>query len=347
MVGMFPELHVPPERIARVPLPGRSDSMMLVVDRRGGRLRDTHVHRLPDYLDPGDLLVFNDSRVIAARLFGIKPTGGKVEILIERVTDERVAQAMVSTSKPVRPGLQVAINDNFSAEVDARDDEGFWTVRFNAPVSEVLRASGEVPLPPYMERAPTGADTERYQTIYAQAPGSVAAPTAGLHFDDALFSALADRGVESAFVTLHVGAGTFIPLRTNDLDAHVMHAERYEIPPETVAAVTACRERGSRVYAIGTTSVRCLESAARNGQLAPGTGETRLFIRDGFRFQVVDGLLTNFHLPDSTLIVLVAALLGRDLTVRAYRHALAESYRFYSYGDAMLILAPDTAYVPA
>ena len=328
---------LPDELIARYPAAQRSASRLLVVDGATGTFDDRLFRDLPDILDPGDLLVFNRTRVIPARLFGRKTSGGRVEVLIERVTGEREAQAYLRASKTPRAGAGIELDGGASAVLLARD-EALWHLRFSTPVLAYLDRHGHVPLPPYIDRPDEPADRERYQTVYADRPGAVAAPTAGLHFDEPLLERLRANGVESAFLTLHVGAGTFAPLRSDDIDAHRMHAERLSIDAGLCAAVARTRERGGRVVAVGTTSVRALESSVdRDGVLQPAQSDTRLFIRPGFDFRVVDALVTNFHLPESTLLMLVSAFAGHRTIMRAYRHAVAQRYRFFSYGDAMLL----------
>ncbi|MCW5590934.1 MAG: tRNA preQ1(34) S-adenosylmethionine ribosyltransferase-isomerase QueA [Burkholderiales bacterium] len=328
---------LPPELIAQHPAPQRSASRLLRVEP-GGALRDLAFRDLPSLLDPKDLLVFNDTRVIKARLRGRKDTGGEVEALVERVTGEGTALAHVRASKSPRAGRRLLFAPGVSAEVTGRQGDLF-ELRFEGGlrVLDVLAAHGEVPLPPYIAHAPQAEDESRYQTVYAEVPGAVAAPTAGLHFDAAMLAMLAERGIASARVTLHVGAGTFQPVRVEDVSAHVMHEEWYSIPEATVSAIAAARARGGRVLAVGTTTLRALESAAAAGPLAAGSAQTRLFIVPGYRFRVVDRLLTNFHLPKSTLLMLVCAFAGTGAIRRAYAHAVAARYRFFSYGDAMLL----------
>jgi len=330
------DYELPPELIAQNPDAERSGSRLLCV---GAPLADRRFFELPRLLAAGDLLVFNDTRVIKARLAGEKASGGRVEVLIERVRSEHEALAQVRASKPPRAGSAMRLADSIEVRVLAREGE-FYRLRFpdGATVFELLERHGSVPLPPYIRHAPRGEDERRYQTVYARSAGAVAAPTAGLHFDEPLLAALAKRGVEFAWVTLHVGAGTFQPVRVKDLAKHRMHGERYEIPPETVAAIDEAKKRGGKVIAVGTTTVRCLEaSAAKRGVPTAGEAETDLFITPGFDFGVVDRLITNFHLPKSTLLVLVSAFAGIEPVRRAYRHAIEERYRFYSYGDAMLL----------
>jgi S-adenosylmethionine:tRNA ribosyltransferase-isomerase len=325
---------LPPELIAQRPLATRSASRLLHLPLQGP-LADLAVAQLPQLLQPGDLLVCNDTRVIPARVLGRKDTGGVVEIFLERALPGNRALVQARASKGVKPELQVATAGG-SVRFLARYDD-LWEVELPAATLEFFEQHGAVPLPPYIERAADEADRERYQSIFAQAPGAVAAPTASLHFDAPLRNALQARGVGEALVTLHVGVGTFQPLRARDLDAHRMHPERYHVPAAAVAAIAATRAAGRRVVAVGTTVARALESAAADGELRSQQAETRLFIRPGYRFRVIDALLTNFHLPQSTLLMLVAALAGRERVLTAYAHAVRERYRFFSYGDCMLI----------
>ncbi len=330
------DYHLPPELIAQQPLPQRSASRLLQVD--GATLSDQRFDELPGLLQAGDLLIFNDTRVLHARLYGEKESGGKVEVLVERPIGRHEALAQVRASKSPKAGSHLLLEGELRVEVLGREGE-FFHLRFPGEEDLVmlLERHGRLPLPPYIERAAGDADEGRYQTVFARVPGSVAAPTAGLHFDEALLAAIRARGVETAFVTLHVGAGTFQPVRENDLSRHRMHKERYVIPEETVAAIRACRGRGGRVICVGTPSLRALEGAARAGELTAGGGDTELFILPGFDFRVADGLVTNFHLPKSTLLMLVSAFAGRENIRAAYRHAIAEKYRFFSYGDAMFL----------
>jgi S-adenosylmethionine:tRNA ribosyltransferase-isomerase len=337
---------LPPELIAQRPLPERSASRLLVVGGSGSpgapacALRDARFTDLPGLLASGDLLVFNDTRVVPARLEGVKPTGGAVEMLLERPLEGPFALLHMRASKPLRPG-QVVRTAGGEVVVEGRDEDLF-RVRLPAPALEFFARHGRVPLPPYIERAPDGDDSGRYQSVLARVPGAVAAPTASLHFDDALLARLDAAGVRRATVTLHVGAGTFQPLRSDSIEDHVMHAEWAELPAATVEAIAATRAAGKRVVAVGTTVVRTLESAPE--PLAPWRGDTRLFIRPGYRFKVVDAMVTNFHLPRSTLLMLVSAFAGRDKVFAAYAHAVAERYRFFSYGDAMFLeRAPQAA----
>jgi S-adenosylmethionine:tRNA ribosyltransferase-isomerase len=329
--------ELPAELIAQSPLAERAASRLLVLDAASGACVDAQVRALPQLLRPGDLLVLNDTRVLPARLFGHKPSGGRVEIFLERSLGGTEAVVQLSASKPIRVGLQIATAGG-AVEVIARAAD-LWHVRLPGAADEFFERWGATPLPPYIHRPPAAADRERYQSIFAREPGAVAAPTASLHFDAALLQALTARGVKQTFVTLHVGAGTFQPVRTHDLAAHTMHPERVTVSAAACAAIGAARAAGGRVVAVGTTVVRALESAARAGaaELAPWSGETRLFITPGFRFQVSDALLTNFHLPESTLLMLVCAFAGQEAVLGAYTHAVRARYRFFSYGDAMLL----------
>jgi S-adenosylmethionine:tRNA ribosyltransferase-isomerase len=334
--------ELPDELIARHPAPERSASRLLHLDGRTGAIVDRQFRDLPGLLRAGDLLVFNDTRVVPARLHGRKrDSGGRVEVLLERLLGGRRALVQLRASKPARPGTVVDFDGGESLVVVDRDDD-FWVVEFAGAddAHAVFERIGEMPLPPYVARPVEAADRERYQTIYAREPGAVAAPTAGLHFDAALLEACREAGVEFAYVTLHVGAGTFQPVRVDDIAAHRMHAEVFEVPQATADAVAATRARGGRVVAVGTTAVRSLESAAAaagDGRLRAATGETRLFITPGTRFRIVDALVTNFHLPESTLLMLVSAFATREHVLRAYAHAVSQKYRFFSYGDAMFI----------
>lgn len=329
------DFTLPPELIAQTPAAERSASRLLVVNH--DQFADRMFRELPSLLDPRDLLVFNDTRVIRARLQGHKDSGGKIEVLIERVLGPREALAQMRASHAPRAGSVVAIGA-FRLIVIGRDDR-FFHLRLDgdATLDKLLEHHGEIPLPPYIARPSTDDDAARYQTVYARAPGAVAAPTAGLHFDPTMLAALAERGIASAFVTLHVGAGTFLPVQTEDLSDHRMHREWFDLRAATVAAIEETRERGGRVVAVGTTTLRALESAASHGTLQAGPQETQLFITPGFEFRVVDRLLTNFHLPKSTLLMLVSAFAGYAKMRAAYAHAIAERYRFFSYGDAMLL----------
>lgn len=332
------DYSLPDELIARHPLAERGASRLLHVDGAEARFTDRWFDELPSFFRPGDLLVFNDTRVIKARLHGQKDSGGKVEALVERIVSDHEVLMFLRASKSPKAGSVLLFAGAIQALVLGREGELFRLAFDPArTVLEWLEHYGEIPLPPYLHRPAEADDDARYQTVYARDPGAVAAPTAGLHFDEAMLARLRERGVDSAFVTLHVGAGTFQPVRVDDLAEHQMHFERYVVPEETVAAVAATRAAGGRVGAVGTTSMRALESAARDGVLRAGGGETDLFITPGYRFNVVDRLITNFHLPRSTLLMLVSAFGGMDLLLRAYAHAVDARYRFFSYGDAMLI----------
>ena len=328
------DYDLPPALIAQAPLPERAASRLLAM--AGAALEDRRFVDLPDLLVPGDLIVMNDTRVLHARLFGRKDSGGQVEVLVERLLDESEVLAQVRASKPPRPGVSLRLEEALTVEVLGRAGE-FYRLRFPGDAQELIERHGRLPLPPYIERASGDADESRYQTVFAREKGSVAAPTAGLHFDAALLERLAARGIETTHVTLHVGAGTFQPVRVQNLAEHRMHRERWQLPQATVVAVAAARARGGRIVAVGTTTLRTLESAALAGELAAGGGETELFVTPGFEFKVVDLLITNFHLPKSTLLMLVAAFGGMENVRAAYRHAIAGEYRFFSYGDAMLI----------
>ena len=324
--------ELPPELIAQKPADRRSGGRMLRLDP----LRDARITDLPAELRPGDLLVFNDTRVIPARLHGHKESGGRVEILVERLLGEREALAQVRGSKSLKAGSRVRVGTDAVFAVLGREGE-FLHLRLEGPgpLLALLDRAGHVPLPPYIDRPDSAADRERYQTVFARAPGAVAAPTAGLHFDAALLAAIRARGVDTGFVTLHVGAGTFQPVRVQNLAEHRMHREHASVSPRLCEQVRQARARGGRVVAIGTTVVRSLETAAPGGELRPFDGETDIFITPGFQFRVVDALLTNFHLPESTLLMLVSAFAGRERVLAAYAHAVRERYRFFSYGDAM------------
>ncbi|CNL52584.1 tRNA preQ1(34) S-adenosylmethionine ribosyltransferase-isomerase QueA [Yersinia kristensenii] len=335
--------ELPESLIAHYPQPQRSGCRLLSLDGPTGTLTHGIFTDLLDKLVPGDLLVFNNTRVIPARLFGRKASGGKLEVLVERVLDDHRVLAHVKASKAPKPGTELLLGDDESirATMLARHDTLF-ELRFDdeRDVFTILNAVGHMPLPPYIDRPDEDADRELYQTVYSQRPGAVAAPTAGLHFDEPMLAALREKGIEMAFVTLHVGAGTFQPVRVETIEDHIMHSEYAEVPQEVVDAVLACKARGNRVVAVGTTSVRSLESAAKasdNGLIAPFFGDTRIFIYPGYQYQIVDALITNFHLPESTLIMLVSAFAGYKNTMSAYQQAVTEQYRFFSYGDAMFI----------
>jgi len=335
------DFELPPDLIAQDPAAERSGSRLL--DGRGEAPADRRFAELPALLQEGDLLVVNDTRVVKARLLGIKASGGVVEALVERVDGDGTVLAQVRASKSPKPGSTIRFAQAFDAEVLGRGggDGSLFRLRFPADPHALLEAHGRVPLPPYIERGDDADDERRYQTVFAERPGAVAAPTAALHFDAGVLAALKARGVERAAVTLHVGAGTFQPVRSDDLSRHTMHSERFEVGAATIEAIVRARARGGRVVAVGTTSLRALESAALRSPdlavLAPAAGETDLFITPGFEFRVVDRLLTNFHLPKSTLLMLVSAFAGHARVLALYRHAIAGRYRFFSYGDAMLL----------
>ena len=329
---------LPPELIAQAPLPERSASRLLVVPPAAAPLQDRGVRDLPDLLRAGDLLVFNDTRLIPARLFGQKDTGGRVDILIERLLPGSEARAQIGASKSPKPGSRIALDAGGYAAVMGREGE-FYRLRFHVdrPLESWLQDAGRLPLPPYIHRDPDADDDARYQTVFARETGAVAAPTAGLHFDESLLDALRANGVEFGHVTLHVGAGTFQPVRVDELSEHRMHSEWLNVGAALVEQVREARRRGGRVIAVGTTVVRALESAMRDGELEPFAGETSIFILPGYRIRSVDALLTNFHLPESTLLMLVSAFAGKARIFEAYAHAIAQRYRFFSYGDAMLL----------
>ncbi len=329
---------LPDELIAQHPAGQRGDSRMLCLEGDTGELADRNFSDLPNLLQPGDLLVFNNTQVMPARMYGHKATGGKVEILLERILEPRRAMAHIRASKSPRPGGQIIIGDESRVEVVGRSDALFELVCPEMDFIDLMHKEGHMPLPPYISREDEALDQERYQTVYAKRLGAVAAPTAGLHFDQAMLERLKAMGVESAWVTLHVGAGTFQPVRVDRLEDHLMHSEYVEVDETVCARVEATRKRGGRVVAIGTTSVRSLESAAAaTGELAPFQGDTRLFITPGYTFRCVDALVTNFHLPESTLLMLISAFAGYESVMAAYQHAVAERYRFFSYGDAMFL----------
>jgi S-adenosylmethionine:tRNA ribosyltransferase-isomerase len=331
------DFDLPLELIAQTPLARRSASRLLLLDGARGSLQDRRIEQLPALLAPGDLLVFNDTRVVPARMPARKPSGGRIELFLERALDGRRALVQLRDSKSVRPGMALQTGGGEVRLIARRAP--FWEVELPAEALSFFEAHGLVPLPPYIERAADALDRERYQSLWARVPGAVAAPTASLHFDQALLAALAARGIHSSLITLHVGAGTFQPVRSESLETHVLHSERYQVDAATVAAIAAARAIGRRVVAVGTTVARALESAAlaSGPTLAPAHGDTALFIVPGYRFQVIDALLTNFHLPQSTLLMLVAAFAGRQQVLAAYAHAVRERYRFFSYGDAMLV----------
>ncbi|HDR9585716.1 tRNA preQ1(34) S-adenosylmethionine ribosyltransferase-isomerase QueA [Burkholderia stabilis] len=346
------DFNLPPELIAQTALPDRTASRLLEVDRtvEPARLVDRHFAELPSCIAPGDLLVFNDTKVLKARFFGQKASGGKIEVLIERVTGTHTALAQIRASKSPGAGTTLRLADAFDVTVGERV-EPFFTLHFPEPCLTLIEQFGRLPLPPYIEHDPDATDETRYQTVYASNPGAVAAPTAGLHFDQPLLDKLDAMGVERATLTLHVGAGTFQPVRVDNIAEHKMHSEWYDLPQSLVDRIAATRARGGNVIAVGTTSMRALEAAARSADeagrpLAATQAETDIFITPGYRFRVVDRLVTNFHLPKSTLLMLVSAFAGVETIRAAYRHAIEERYRFFSYGDAMLLTRRDTPEAP-
>ncbi|MDD5276077.1 MAG: tRNA preQ1(34) S-adenosylmethionine ribosyltransferase-isomerase QueA [Methylovulum sp.] len=329
---------LPSALIAQKPLPERGASRLLCINSDTGQLIDRQFTDFIELINKGDLLVFNNTRVIPARLFGAKTSGGKVEILIERIIDDHHAIAHVKASKSPKPGTLIKLDQDYCCEVKNRAGALFH-LEFNngRSIRQILEQIGHIPLPPYITRADNESDSTRYQTVFAKEAGAVAAPTAGLHFDQAMMDSIQAKGVDITFVTLHVGSGTFQPVRAENLAEHVMHKEYFALSPDTVTAVKQTRARGGRVIAIGTTAVRALESASKTGKLEPGFGDTDLFITPGYQFKSVDALLTNFHLPESTLLMLVAAFAGYQPIMNAYQHAIEQSYRFFSYGDAMFL----------
>jgi S-adenosylmethionine:tRNA ribosyltransferase-isomerase len=329
------KFDLPDELIAQRPLATRSASRLLHL---GPRRADRQFAELPELLGPNDLLVFNDTRVIPARVYGVKPSGGRVEIVLERLLGERRILAQVGVSKALRSDVPVLLPGGVEAHLVGRQDDMF-ILDLSIDAAAFFQEHGAMPLPPYIAREVESSDNERYQTVYSRELGAVAAPTAGLHFDADILKRCAARGVQTAYLTLHVGAGTYQPLRVDDLDLHHMHAEFVRVPASVCEQIAEARARGGRIVAVGTTVVRSLESAAQAGSLQPFVGDTRIFIRPGYKFQVVDTLLTNFHLPESTLLMLVCAFGGYDRVLAAYRHAVAQRYRFFSYGDAMLVEA--------
>ncbi len=334
------DFNLPQELIAQFPTEQRSDSRMLYLDSRHDQLQDSLFTELPSYLRAGDVMVFNDTAVIKARLTGLKSSGGKVEVMVERVLDDHHVVAFIRASHAPKVGSELLLVNLFTATVLAREGM-FYTLSFQheKTVTELLACYGQLPLPPYIDRQADLADEKRYQTVYAKNPGAVAAPTAGLHFDETMLNKLRAMGVVIAYVTLHVGAGTFQPVRVEKIAEHQMHRETFHLPSETVEAIEQAKTQGGRILAVGTTSLRALEASAsaNNGRLIAGFGDTDIFITPGYRFQVIERLLTNFHLPRSTLLMLVSAFAGMDNIRHAYQHAIANQYRFFSYGDAMLI----------
>jgi S-adenosylmethionine:tRNA ribosyltransferase-isomerase len=328
---------LPEHLIAQAPLPNRTDSRLLLLNKTTGRLEDNKFANFIDFLSKNDVVVFNNTKVIPARLYGQKTTGGQVEILLERITGIYTAIAHTKASKAPKSGSQIQLGLGYTCKVINRQDDLFH-LQFSDTVATVLTNIGHVPLPPYIKRTDDPLDMARYQTVFAQEAGAVAAPTAGLHFDAAMLEKLQAKGITTTYVTLHVGSGTFQPVRVENLVNHTMHQEYFAVPAATVKAVQQARKNGGKVVAIGTTAVRALESASQSGELVAGTGDTDLFITPGYTFKSVDALLTNFHLPESTLLMLVAAFAGYEPVMAAYRHAISQSYRFFSYGDAMLLI---------
>jgi S-adenosylmethionine:tRNA ribosyltransferase-isomerase len=327
--------ELPDDLIAQQPLAERSASRLLTLDGASGALADRQIRELPALIEPGDLLIFNDTRVIPARLFALKDSGGKVELLLERPLDGNLALVHARASKALRPDMPLQSRGGTLRLIEKRGD--LWVIELPGAALAFFERYGQMPLPPYIRREPDAADAARYQSVFARRQGAVAAPTASLHFDAQLLAALDARGAERAFVTLHVGAGTFQPVRTDAVGAHVMHAEFVEVSAETCEAIAATRARGRRVIAVGTTVVRALESAAGGWTISPYVGDSTLFIVPGFKFKTIDAMVTNFHLPESTLLMLVSAFAGREAVLAAYAHAVAAHYRFFSYGDAMFV----------
>ena len=328
------DFDLPTELIAQVPLPERAASRLLKVGET--QCEDRVFSELPNFLQAGDVLVFNDTKVLNARFYGVKQSGGKVEVLVERMLDARTVLAQVRASKSPLPGTVLRLADSFDVSVGERSGE-FFVLHFPSDAIELIERYGQLPLPPYIQHAADATDTQRYQTVYAKHPGAVAAPTAGLHFDQALLDQLQQQGVLLTWLTLHVGAGTFQPVRTENLAEHQMHSEWYHLPQTTVDIIETAKRSGRKVIAGGTTSMRALESASQTGELVAGSSDTQLFVTPGYQFKTVDRLITNFHLPKSTLMMLVSAFAGVDRIRHAYSHAIAQRYRFFSYGDAMLL----------
>ncbi|WP_251359986.1 tRNA preQ1(34) S-adenosylmethionine ribosyltransferase-isomerase QueA [Kangiella sp. TOML190] len=332
--------ELPDELIARYPTEQRTDSRLLCLDGTDGNIQHNHFHQLIELLGPNDLLVFNNTRVIPARLFGQKPTGGKIEILIERIDSDRQALAHVRANRTPKAGAEIILDNGANLLINGRSGALFELELQTSDWQSVMNEVGHMPLPPYIDRDDELQDKERYQTVYSQIDGAVAAPTAGLHFDHQLLEQIQTKGVDTAFVTLHVGAGTFSPVRVDDITEHKMHSEWFEVSQEVCDKVNTVRAKGGRVIAVGTTSVRCLESASKSGEISPTTGETDIFIYPGYQFRSVDALITNFHLPESTLMMLVSAFASKDTILNAYNEAVSEQYRFFSYGDSMFITNP-------
>ncbi len=334
------DYDLPKELIAQQPIAQRSQSRLLVLDKNSGEVADCQFTKISDYLKPGDLLVFNNTKVMPARLRGHKQTGGQIEVFIERVLNNHQAKALLKANKSVRLGTEIYFDDQPLLKVTGRQGMFFLVEACDTShdLNAIMEHYGVMPLPPYIQRDSTQTDSERYQTVYAETAGAVAAPTAGLHFDEATLRRLKEQGVNSAFVTLHVGAGTFQPVKADHIEDHKMHKEWLQVDETVVNAVKETKANGGRVIAVGTTAVRCLETAAKDGALQSYSGDTDIFIYPGYQFKVIEGLLTNFHLPESTLLMLVSALAGRDNIMNAYQHAIEQKYRFFSYGDAMLIV---------
>jgi S-adenosylmethionine:tRNA ribosyltransferase-isomerase len=330
--------HLPQELIAQQPPPRRRDARLLCLDGNSGALADRRVIDLLALAQPGDLFILNDTKVMPARLFGRKPTGGRVEILVERIINDHEVIAHLKANKTVQVGAAITVESEYELLVLGRDDDLF-RLQFASPLSvlEILHRVGHIPLPPYINRADAASDQDRYQTVYARRPGAVAAPTAGLHFDQQLLDELQANGVQLGYVTLHIGAGTFQPVRSERIEDHAMHSEYFEVSEALCEQIERTRALGNRIIAIGTTCVRALESAAISAELRPMRGDTKIFIYPGYQFKVVDAILTNFHLPESTLLMLISAFAGRENVLRAYDHAVKDNYRFFSYGDAMWI----------
>lgn len=329
--------HLPDELIAQYPTANRSGSRLMVMETGSGHLEDQQFRDLPGFLQPGDLLVFNDTRVIPARIFGKKSTGGKIEMLLERIVDEHKLLVMMKANRKPAIGDDIFFDNGVAWRLTGRQGQFFELTADNGGIIDQFQEFGEIPLPPYIERQCDDEDRDRYQTVYANKPGAVAAPTAGLHFEKAMITALGKVGVDHCYVTLHVGSGTFQPVKEENLEKHKMHSEYYEITESTAGKINRTKAAGGRVVAVGTTVVRTLESVVIDGLIPHGTGETDIFIKPGFNFRVVDALLTNFHLPGSTLIMLVSAFAGFENTMKAYQHAVEKAYRFFSYGDAMFL----------
>ena len=327
---------LPPELIAQYPAEQRDSSRLLHLNRSTGEANDYQFTNLVDLLRPNDLLVFNNTRVIPARLLGNKSTGGKVEILIERLLSDKTALAQIRASKTPKPGTSISLSEQHDVQVIDRQNS-FFIIESDSEIKHILNDCGHMPLPPYIDRQDQVFDHERYQTVYAKQEGAVAAPTAGLHFTKSLIEKLGQNQIQSAFLTLHVGAGTFQPVRVDNIEQHTMHSECYEINQSTCDQINTAKKNGSRVIAVGTTTVRVLETLGKQGELQAGRGETQIFIYPGFKFNVIDGLITNFHLPESTLLMLVSAFAGKENILSAYQHAIQQRYRFFSYGDAMFI----------